>query len=322
MLRRKQPPALRGDEVLGVLKLHWRATESRLAVQMRERGVQAVLIEHAAFMEALFQVNPSGVYNKTFLRDVVTQWCRFHSLPWTTTEIRQEAFALKILQSRVLSTSRHLVDGTRLSKPLRSMSSRFRPEPDPSATSHPRRLTRKTSAEETAMADKRSRQAGPQSEDHIFQLYGLEPPSAGRSGQQDDLTSNASMVSVDSDSDSEAEQFPIVVDETPQPSQDLPEATPGPSKNDTPTPEPPKTCTPPQADRPMFFDPVKQHFARACATGQSEIGEAKPDGKGFMLVRWPEEDWQSTEHTELAPLPPAAPKLQEQLRRSKANTIA
>jgi hypothetical protein len=102
MIRRKQPPALRGDDVLGVLKLHWRATESRLAVQMRERGVQAVLLEHAAFMEALFQVNPSGVYNKTFLRDVVTQWCRFHSLPWTTTEIRQEAFALKVLQSRVL----------------------------------------------------------------------------------------------------------------------------------------------------------------------------------------------------------------------------
>jgi hypothetical protein len=35
----------------------------------------------------------------------------------------------------------------------------------------------------------------------------------------------------------------------------------------------------------MFFDPVKQHFVRVCATGQSEIGEAKPDGKGFMLVR-------------------------------------
>jgi hypothetical protein len=102
MICRKQPPALRGDEVLGVLKLHWRATESRLAVQMRERGVQAVLLEHAAFMEALFQVNPSGVYNKTFLRDVVTQRRRFHLLPWTTTEIRQEAFALKVLQSRVL----------------------------------------------------------------------------------------------------------------------------------------------------------------------------------------------------------------------------
>jgi hypothetical protein len=72
----------------------------------------------------------------------------------------------------------------------------------------------------------------------------------------------------------------------------------------------------------MFFDPVKQHFVRVCATGQHEIGEAKPDGKGFMLVRWPEEDWQSTEHTELAPLPPAAPKLQEQLRRSKGTTIA
>jgi len=172
------------------------------------------------------------------------------------------------------------------------------------------------------MADKRSREAGPQSEDHIFQLYGLEPPSAGRSGKQDDLTSNASIVPVDSDSDSEAEEFPIVVDETPQPSQDLPEATPGHSKNDTPTPEPPKTCTPPQADRPMFFDPVQQHFVRVCATGQCEIGEAKPDGKGFMLVRWPEEDWQSTEHTELAPLPPAAPKLQEQLRRSKGTTIA
>jgi len=98
MIRRKQPPALCGDEVLGVLKLHWRATESRLAVQMRERGVQAVMLEHAAFMEALFQVNPSGVYNKTFLRDVVAQWCRFHSLPWTTTEIRQETFALKVLQ--------------------------------------------------------------------------------------------------------------------------------------------------------------------------------------------------------------------------------
>jgi hypothetical protein len=157
------------------------------------------------------------------------------------------------------------------------------------------------------MADKRSREAGPQSEDHIFQLYGLEPPSAGRSGKQDDLTSNASIVPVDSDSDSEAEEFPIVVDETPQPSQDLPEATPGHSKNDTPTPEPPKTCTPPQADRPMFFDLVQQHFVRVCAIGQCEIGEAKPDGKGFMLVRWPEEDWQSTEHTELAPLPPAPP---------------
>jgi len=41
-----------------------------------------------------------------------------------------------------------------------------------------------------------------------------------------------------------------------------------------------------------------------------------------MLVRWPEEDWQSTEHTELAPLPPALLKLQEQLRRSKGTTIA
>jgi len=104
MLRRKQPPALCGDEVLGILKVHWRATEGRLAVQMRERGVQAVLLDHAAFMEAPFQANPSGVYNKTFLRDVVAQWCRFHSLPWTTTEIRQEAFALKVLQSRVLSS--------------------------------------------------------------------------------------------------------------------------------------------------------------------------------------------------------------------------
>jgi hypothetical protein len=80
MIRRKQPPALCGDDVLGALKLHWRATESRLAVQMRERSVQAVLLEHAAFMDALFQVNPSGVYNKTFLRNVVTQWCLFHSL--------------------------------------------------------------------------------------------------------------------------------------------------------------------------------------------------------------------------------------------------
>ena len=166
-------------------------------MQMRERGVQAVLLDHAAFMEALFQANPSGVYNKTFLRDVVAQWCRFHSLPWTTTEIRQEAFALKVLQSRVLSTSRHLVDGTRLSKPLRSMSSRLRIASDPSPTPNRRRLTRKTSAEEAAMADKRSREAGPQSEDHIFQLYGLEPPSAGRSGKQDGLTSNASIVPVD-----------------------------------------------------------------------------------------------------------------------------
>ena len=322
MIRRKQPPALRGDDVLGILKLHWRATEARLAVQMRERGVQAVLLERAAFMDALFQVNPSGVYNKTFLRDVVTQWCRFHSLPWTTTEIRQEAYALKVLQSRVLSTSRHLVDGTRLSKTIRSMSSRLRTTSDHSPTPTRRRLSRKTSAEEAAMAGKRSREAAPQSEDDIFRLYGLEPPNAGHAVNQDDLTSNASIVPVDSDSDSEAEQYPIVVDATPQPSRDLPEATPEPSKTCTPTPEPPKACTPSQADRRMFFDPVKQHFVRVCATGQSEIGEAKPDGKGFMLVRWPEEDWQSTDHTELAPLPPAGPRLQDQLRRGKGSAIA
>ena len=313
MQRRKQPPALCGDEVLGILKVHWRATEARLAVQMRERGVQAVLTTHATFMDALFQVNPSGVYNKIFLRGIVAQWCRFHSLPWTTTEIRQEAFALKVLQSRILRTSRQMVDGTRLSKTLRGMSSRLRTTSDHSPTPRRRRLSRKTSAEEAAaMAGSRSREAVLQSEDHIFQLYGLEAPSAGRSGDLDEHTSNASIVPVDTDSDSEAEEYPIVVDATPPPSQELPKATP----------EPLKTCTPPQAGRPMFFDPVKQHFVRVCASGQSEFGEAKPDGQGFMLVRWPGEDWQTTEHTELAPLPPADPRLREQLRRGKANAIA
>ena len=53
MQRRKQPPALCGDEVLGISKVHWRATEARLAVQMRERGVQAVLTTHATLCSPL-----------------------------------------------------------------------------------------------------------------------------------------------------------------------------------------------------------------------------------------------------------------------------
>ena len=149
MGRRKQPAALSCDQVLAIFKVHWRTTEKRLAVQMRERGVQAVVDAHGPMMTALFEVNPTGVYNKTCLREVVQLWCTFHSLPWTMSEIRQEAYAVKVLQKRVLSTARNMVDGTRLSARLRSMSSRLRVDPSPSQQR--RRLCRKASAEEAGL---------------------------------------------------------------------------------------------------------------------------------------------------------------------------
>ena len=321
MSRRKQPAALATEQVLDIFKVHWRATETSLAAQMRERGVQAVVDSHGPMMTALFEVNPSGVFNKTFLRDVATQWCQFHSLPWTPTEVRQEAYALKVLQKRVLSTARNTVAGTRLPSRLRTMSSRLRCGSDPSPAQHRRRLSRKTSAEQAAGPAPRSRAAASSPGNSVWSLYGLEPPRPGPSARLDDEESCVSVFSVDTESDSQAENFETVFHEGPQGSPRPEPASPSVAALPHKSLETPPTRTQPdkmsQSSSSIFFDTVSQRFARVCATGQTELGETKPDGKGFMLLRWPGGSWEATEHTEIPQLQHACKQLAEQLRRSQ-----